>query len=80
MPGGFSLVISRGGSIAELDACARTLGISALYALQDGDYVSYIVGAPLIVNHAFINLFADGVPPLTPLVAKGSSGASADDS
>ena len=67
---GFSLVLYEGGSLEELEVCARSLGVTALYALHDGAYVSYIVGAPDFVNSAFGELFADGLPAVTPLVAK----------
>ena len=33
-------------------------------------WVSYILGAPEWVNREFGELFAEGVPPLTPLVAR----------
>ena len=67
---GFSLVISAGGSVDELVACAEGLHVAALYALHEGDYVSYILGAPEWVNAEFGELFPEGVPPLTPLVAR----------
>ncbi len=38
--------------------------------LDDGAYVSYILGAPDFVNVPFRDLFPDGLPPVTPLVAK----------
>ena len=43
---GFNLVLSEGGSIDDLDACAEGVGLSALYVLDDGVWVSYILGAP----------------------------------
>ena len=67
---GFSLVISGGGSVDELVACAQGLHVAALYALHEGDYVSYILGAPEFVNAGFGELFASGIPPITPLVAR----------
>ena len=42
---GFSLVLYQGGSVADLDACAGTLDVSALYVLHGGAWVSYILGA-----------------------------------
>ena len=33
--------------------------------------MSYILGAPELVNAAFRELFADGLPAATPLVTKG---------
>ena len=67
---GFNLVVYEEGSVGELEACAEGLGLAALYALSDGVWVSYIVGAPEFVNLEFRELFTDGVPALTPLVGK----------
>ena len=67
---GFSLVVSEGGSIDDLVACAEGRGVTALYTIDGGEYVSYILGAPEPVNEGFDALFADGVPALTPLIAK----------
>ena len=75
---GFSLVVYEGGSIEELVSCAESRGIVALYALHEGVYVSYILGAPDFVNAAFVELFPDGLPPITPLVA-GSNGPPSPD-
>ena len=67
---GFSLVLYEGGSVDALDACAQSRDITALYALHEGEWVSYILGAPDFVNAAFRELFADGLPAVTPLVVK----------
>ena len=67
---GFNLVVYEGGSVGELEACAEGVGLAALYALSDGVWVSYILGAPEFVNRSFAALFADGVPSATPLVGK----------
>ena len=67
---GFNLVVYEGGSVDDLVACARSLGVAALYALSDGVWVSYIVGAPEFVNLEFRELFTDGLPVATPLVGK----------
>ena len=69
---GFSLVLSEGGSIDDLEACARGRGITAMYTLHEGAYVSYILGAPDFVNAAFRELYADGVPSITPLIARSA--------
>ena len=42
---GFSLVVYEGGGVDELEACARSADITALYALSEGEFVSYILGA-----------------------------------
>ena len=67
---GFNLVVYEEGSVGELEACAEGVGLAALYALSDGVWVSYILGAPEFVNRSFAALFADGVPSATPLVGK----------
>ena len=45
-------------------------GFAALYVLDDGVWVSYILGAPELVNRSFRELFTDGLPVATPLVGK----------
>ena len=65
---GFSLVLYEGGSIEDLDACANEAGLAALYVLDDGAWVSYILGAPEFVNARFRELFPGGLPGATPLV------------
>ena len=75
---GFSLVVFEGGSVEELVSCAESRDITALYALHEGVYVSHILGAPEFVNQPFAELFADGVPPLVPMVA-GSNGPPSTD-
>ncbi len=70
---GFSLVLYAGGSIDELEACAESRGVAAIYLLDDGAWVSYILGAPAFVNARFQALFADGVPAATPLTVRGEA-------
>ncbi len=67
---GFSLVIYEGGSVDELAVCAEGLGITSLYVLSDGVWVSYILGAPGFVNDDFRELFEEGVPTATPLTVR----------
>ena len=67
---GFSIVVFRGGSVQELDGCARSTGVTTLYALDRGSWVPYIIGAPGFVNRSFVALYAGGLGPGTPLVAK----------
>ncbi|MYD65510.1 MAG: hypothetical protein F4X26_05955 [Chloroflexi bacterium] len=68
---GFSLVVYGGGSVDDFDACAERLGVTAVYVLVEGEWVSYILAAPEFVNARFRALFADGVPAGTPLVVRG---------
>ena len=75
---GFSLSVFEGGSVEELVSCAESRGIAALYALHEGLYVSHILGAPDFVNAGFLELFPDGLPPITPLVAASNGPPSAD--
>ena len=75
---GFSLVVFEGGSVAELVACAESRGIVAFYALHEGAYAPYIFGAPGFVNAGFLELFPDGLPPITPLVVASNGSPSAD--
>ena len=77
---GFSLVVYAGGSIEDLVACAEGRNVTALYVLDDGAYVSYIVGAPELVNRSFAGLFAEGLAALTPLIARSDGPASPDPS
>ena len=74
---GFSLVVYAGGSVEDLVACAEGRNVTALYALDDGEYVSYILGAPGFVNARFAGLYAGGVPALTPLTVKSDGPATA---
>jgi hypothetical protein len=70
--GGFSLVLYEGGAVEELAACARSLNVTAVYTLAEGEWVSYTPGAPESANQAFVRLFVDGLPSITPLVARSA--------
>ena len=72
---GFSLVVYAGGSVDELETCARNMDVTALYVLHDGAWISYILIAPEFVNRSFGDLFPDGLPPITPLVARSEKAA-----
>ncbi|MCY4391908.1 MAG: cadherin-like beta sandwich domain-containing protein [Chloroflexi bacterium] len=74
---GFSLVVHSGGSLEELESCARDRSVAALYALREGAYVPYFPGAPAFVNRPFAELFRAGVPATTPLVVAGTGPPSA---
>ena len=67
---GFSIVVFRGGSVEELEGCARSASVTTLYALDRGSWVPYIIGAPGFVNRSFVALYAGGLGPGTPLVAR----------
>ena len=67
---GLSLILYEGGSVGEVGACARGHGVTALYALEGGVYAAYILGAPEFVNRPFFELFAEGLPPMTPLIVR----------
>ena len=73
---GFSLVLYQGGAIEELATCAESRNITAIYALDEGGYVAYIIGAPDFVNRSFGALFAYGLRAAAPLIVK-SAGMSA---
>ena len=49
-----------------------------LYVLHEGVFVSYILGAPGFVNAGSLELFPDGLPPITPLIATSNGPPSAD--
>ena len=74
---GFSLVVYEGGSIDDLEACARSRHVTAVYLLDDGVYVSYILGAPDFVNDGLEGLYRDGMPALTPLIVASDGPATA---
>ncbi len=75
---GFSLLVYEGGNVDDLDACARSRAVVALYALHESGYVAYIPDAPEFVNGPFRELFAGGVLAYTPLLAASSGPPSAD--
>ena len=66
----FSLAIYEGGSVDELEVCARSQSVSALYTQSDGRWIVFLLDAPPFVNVEFRALFADGLAPITPIVAK----------
>ena len=75
---GFSLVVYGGGSVEDLDACAQSREVTALHVPYEGEYVPYILGAPDFVNDPFRELYPDGLPALTPLIARSDGPPSAD--
>ena len=44
---------------------------------HEGEYVPYTLGAPDFVNEAFVALYPDGLPALSPLIAKSDEPPSA---
>ena len=74
---GFSLVVYGGGSVEDLDACGQSRNVTAVYTLDGGEYLSYVLGAPGFVNDRFRELYAGGVPALTPLIARSDGPATA---
>ena len=73
---GVSLLTYAGGSVEELVSCAEDRQVKAFYATRNGAFVSYVLGAPDFVNRAFRELYADGVPANTPLLASSDGPAS----
>ena len=63
-------MLYEGGSVEDLDSCAQSSDVTAVYALVEGEYVPYILGAPDFVNEAFVALFPEGLAAVTPLIAK----------
>ena len=51
--------------------------MTALYVPHEGEYLPYILGAPGFVNEEFVALYPDGLPALTPLIAKSEGPPSA---
>ena len=76
---GFSPVVYEGGSLEDLAACAEDLDVAALYVLAEGEWVSYVLGAPEFVNADFRALFPDGLGSVTPLVVKHEPPSQATD-
>ena len=66
----FSLAIYEGGSVDELAACARGQSVSALYTQSEGRWIVFLLDAPPFVNVEFRAFFADGLAPITPIIAK----------
>jgi len=65
---GVSLVLFGGGSMNELLAAAVAEDVTTIAATVNGEFVTYVVGAPEFVNAAFNAHFSGGVDAQTPLV------------
>ena len=74
---GFSLLVYGGGSVDDLETCAQSRSVTALYVPHEGEYLPYILGAPDFVNEEFVALYPEGLPALTPLIAKSEGPPSA---
>ena len=48
----------------------QTRSVTALYVPHEGEYAPCTLGAPDFVNEELMALFPDGLPPVTPLIAK----------
>ncbi len=60
-----------GGSVSELEACARSLDVSALYHHAGGVWTAFFLDAPEFLSRPFRTRFAEGLPPGAALVASG---------
>ena len=60
-----------GGSLSELEACARSLGIDAFYHHRDGVWTALFLfpGAPEFLSRPFRTRFPEGPPPGELLIA-----------
>ena len=59
-----------GGSVSELEACARSVDVDALYHHRDGVWVGFFFEAAEFLSDAFRHRFAEGVPAGEALIAK----------
>ena len=59
-----------GGSLSELEACARDLSYSAIYHYRDGVWAALFLGAPEFLNQPFRNRFAGGIGAGAVLIGK----------
>ncbi len=66
-----SEVTFAGGTVSELDACARSLDVDALYHRLDGVWTALFLSAdlPEFINRPFRTRFPEGLPPGEPLIA-----------
>jgi hypothetical protein len=76
LPGGFgqaivpgaNLVTYGGGPVDLLAADLTSVGATSASASVDGEFVTYVVGAPSFVNSSFSAAFPGGVPASTVLI------------
>ena len=68
---GYGLVVFTGGSTMELLLASGCTTTGAFWAANNsGGFVTYISGAPTVVNTAWNTRFASGIPANTPLIAR----------
>ena len=79
-----SVTVPEQPAISGVTAAAHALTVTWTAPTNTGGaedaYVSYILGAPEFVNRVFVELFPEGLPAITPLVArsKGTPSAGTD--
>ncbi len=73
--GHLSEVMFNGGSVDELEACARSVDVRALYHLRDGIWTALFLFSdlPEFLNQPFHKRFPGGLPPGELLIAKRQS-------
>ena len=58
-----------GGSVDDLDRCARALGVTAFFSWSEASWLLYAPDAPAFLNRRFRDHFADGIPAGAALLA-----------
>ncbi len=64
----YGLAVYAGGSVDDLHDCVSSRGVRVVYVLHEGEWVPYRPVAHADRKRAFRELFAGGLPPVTPLV------------
>ena len=59
-----------GGSVGELETCARSHNLSAFYHQLDGVWTAFFLDAPEFLSRPFRDRFAEGLSPGETLIAK----------
>ena len=72
-----SEVTFAGGSVSELEACARSFDVSGLYHHFDGVWTALFLfpDVPAFLSESFRTRFADGLPPGELLIANRPAAA-----
>ena len=58
-----------GGSVDDLDRCARALGVTAFFSWSETSWLLYAPDAPAFLSRRFRDHFADGIPAGAALLA-----------